>query len=309
MVIERRKGHQVEVLGTISGVLMPPATVPQGEHTAIIEALRHTNGALDLTTDCKGALKTLNSRVPHKSSLPEWGEVWHHRARVQATWVRAHKEEAEFAKEFPQQEWRRQLSIAADQLAGQRAKAARSLHAARKVQEVDRIATEVNDYLALRAEEQLQSAGNEFVPKSVRDTMSQFSKKAQKPHAKALYVNKRDRLKQMVQESTMGHEWRYTRGETAANLQLKCAVCELWIQQVHAQEVFHRIDSQPCKNFPNQGPQFWPALHPSHQWLSTGKTWECSGCGVSLVRAVLPPFPRLRHNASSEQTLYPTLHF
>ena len=75
----------------------------------------------------------------------------------------------------------------------------------------------------------MQSADNEFVPKSVRDTMSQFSKKAQKPHAKALYVNKRDRLKQMVQESTMGHEWRYTRGETPANLQLKCAICELWI--------------------------------------------------------------------------------
>ena len=183
VVIGRRQGHQVEVLGTISGVLMPPATVPQGEHAAIIEALKRTNG--DLATDCKGALKTLTSRVPHKSSMPEWGEVWHHRAKVQATWVRAHKEEADFAKEFPQQERRRQLNIAADQLAGQRAKAALSLRAARKVQEVDRIATEVNDYLALRAEEQLQSADNEFVPKSVRDTMSQFSKKAQKPRAKA----------------------------------------------------------------------------------------------------------------------------
>ena len=84
----------------------------------------------------------------------------------------------------------------------------------------------------------------------------------------------------------MGHEWRYTRGETAANLQLKCAICGLWIQQVHAQEVFHRIDSQPCKNFPNQGPQFWTALHPSHQWFSTGKSWECSGCGVSFGPAV-----------------------
>ena len=78
VVIGRRQGHQIEVLGTISGVLMPPATVPQ----AITEALRHTNGALDLTTDCKGALKTLNSRVPRKSSMPEWGEVWHHRTEL-----------------------------------------------------------------------------------------------------------------------------------------------------------------------------------------------------------------------------------
>ena len=164
MVIGRRQGHQVRSWGPF---LVPPATVPHREHTAIIEALRRTNGAFDLTTDCKGALKTLNARVPQKSSLPAWGEVWHHRARVTATWVRARKEEADFAKKFPQQEWRRQRNIAADQLAGQRARSALNLRAARKVQEVDRIATEVNDYLALRAEEQLQNADNEFVPKSV----------------------------------------------------------------------------------------------------------------------------------------------
>ena len=86
-------------------------------------------------------------------------------------------------------------------------------------------------YLALRAEEQLQNEENQFVPKSVRDTMSQFDKKQQKPHAKALYANQRDRLKQMVLDSSVGHVWQYTRGEKATNLQLKCAVCDLWIQQ------------------------------------------------------------------------------
>ena len=252
------------------------------EHAAIIEAIHHTSGILDLTTDCKGALKTLQARHPHKTVTPEWGDVWQQRDRVRATWVRAHKEADDFEKEFPQQEWRRQLNLAADALAGQRAKAALNPHAARKVQEVDRIATEVNDYLALRAEEQLQNEENQFVPKSIRDTMSQFDKKQQKPHAKALYANKRDRLKQMVLESSMGHAWQYTRGEKATNLQLKCAVCDLGIQQTYSQEVFQRVDSHPCKEYPHQGPQFWPALHTSHKWVSTGKTRECSGCGVSF---------------------------
>ena len=68
---------------------------------------------------------------------------------------------------------------------------------------------------------------NEFVPKSVRDTLSQFDKSQQRPHAKALYTNKRDRLKQMLAESSMGQTWQFTQGETATNLQLKCTVCEL----------------------------------------------------------------------------------
>ena len=263
-------------------MLIPPATVPQIEHTAIIQALSHAIGHLDLTTDCKGALRTLQATLPHKTDMPEWGDVWHQRDRVTATWVRAHQEAADFAKEFPNQEWRRRLNAAADQLAGWRARDALNLHAARRVQEVDRVATEVNDYLAFKAEEQLQSKENQFVPKAVRDTMSQFDKTQQRPHAKALYANKRARLKQMVQESSVGHAWKYTRGEEATNLQLKCSVCDLWIQQTYAQDVFQRVDQHPCRGFPRQGPQFWPALHPSHKWFSTGKTWECYGCGVSF---------------------------
>ena len=56
VVVARRQGQSIEVLGTLSGVIMPPATVPQGEHMAIIEAIRHTTGQMDLTTDCKGVL-------------------------------------------------------------------------------------------------------------------------------------------------------------------------------------------------------------------------------------------------------------
>ena len=63
-------------------------------------------------------------------------------------------------------------------------------------------------------------------------------------------------------------------------------MCGLWVQQTYSQEVFQKVDAQPCRGFPSQGPRFWPELHPSHIWLSTGKTWECSGCGVSFGPAV-----------------------
>ena len=285
VVIARRQGQSIDVLGTLSGVIMPPATVPQGEHMAIIEAIRHTTGKMDLTTDCKGVLKTLQSTHPHKKTFPEWGDVWHQKDRVQANWVRAHKEAEVFDQEFPQQEWRRLYNVAADELAGRRARDALSPHAARRVHEVDRIATEVNDLLASRAEWQLQNKENEYVPRAVRETLTQFDK-SQRPHSKALYTNKRSRLKQMLIESSQGHTWQYTRGEDATNLQLKCTVCGLWVQQTYSQETFQKVDAQPCRGFPSQGPRFWPTIHPSHIWFSAGKTWECSGCGVGFGPAV-----------------------
>ena len=70
VVVAPRQGQSIEVLGTLLGVIMPPATVPQGEHMAIIEAIRHTTGQMDLTTDCKGVLKTLQSvHLRRKASL------------------------------------------------------------------------------------------------------------------------------------------------------------------------------------------------------------------------------------------------
>ena len=288
VIIARRQGQSIEVLGTLSGVLMPPATVPQGEHIAIIEAIRHTSGKMDLTTDCKGTLKTLKSAHPHKKCIPEWGDVWHQKDRVKATWVRAHQSAEVFEKEFPQQEWRRLLNIAADELSGLRAREALSPHSARKVHDIDRIATEVMDHLASRAEWQLQNKENEYVPRAVRESLSQFDK-SQKPHSKAVYMNKRSRLKQMLAESSQGHTWRYTRGEEAINLQLKCEVCGLWVQQTYSQDAFQKVDAQPCIGQPSQGPRFWPELHPTHTWQSTGKTWECTGCGVGFGPAAKVP--------------------
>ena len=155
---------------------------------------------------------------------------------------------------FPQQEWRRLL------------------HAARRVHEVDRIATEVNDLLASRAEWQLQNKENEYVPRAVRETLTQFDK-SQRPRSKALYTNKRSRLKQSPRRGTHG----ITLGAKMRPIFNLSALCGLWVQQTYSQEVFQKVDAQPCRGFPSQGPRFWPTLHPS-----PGKRGSAPGVGSVL---------------------------
>ena len=52
----------VEVVGTMSGVL-PSATVPEGESYAIVQALMVSSGTLDVTSDCRPAIKYTKQRA------------------------------------------------------------------------------------------------------------------------------------------------------------------------------------------------------------------------------------------------------
>ena len=263
-------------LGTISGLLPPGSTVPQGESFAIIQAILSTIGSFDLTSDCKPALRALHSRKLSVKHLPEWGPVWHDRCRVHPTWVRSHCTPEAFEKEFPSQLWRRELNVMADALAGRRAAAACTPHFVRKVREIDQVAREVNCFLASRAEKIIKQKSQGFLPRSARDTLSQFDKP--KPHAKALYANKRRHLLQLVDRSEHGHSWKVSSPQGAANLQLTCETCKLWVQQTYSQDDFHKVVTHPCVGFSNEGPTHWPLLHSSHVMRSTGKAWECLGC-------------------------------
>ena len=64
----------------------------------------------------------------------------------------------------------------------------------------------------------------------------------------------------------------------AANLQLTCATCKLWVQQTYSQADFHRVVTHPCVGFSNEGPTYWPVLRSTHVMRSTGKAWACLGC-------------------------------
>ena len=64
----------------------------------------------------------------------------------------------------------------------------------------------------------------------------------------------------------------------AANLQLTCETCKLWVQQTYSQEDFHKVVTHPCVGFSDEGPKHWPLLHSTHVLRTTGKAWACVGC-------------------------------
>ena len=94
-----------------------------------------------------------------------------------------------------------------------------------KVREVDSVVKEVNCLLASRAEKILKEKQQQFMPRSVRDSLSQFAKP--KPHVQALFANKRQFLKDLLQKSEHGHDWRLSLAPDALNLQLACSKCSL----------------------------------------------------------------------------------
>ena len=189
--------------GTISGLLPPGSTVPQGESFAIIQALLATTGCFDLTGDCIPALRALASKTLSKKHIPEWSLVWHGRARAQPHWVRSHCTAETFAAEFPGQMWRRDLNAKADALAGSRALAACTPHFVRKVRELDQVVREVNCFLASRAEKLIKNKFQEFVPRAVRASLGHFEKP--RPPARSFYLNKRQHLLRLVDRSEHGH--------------------------------------------------------------------------------------------------------
>ena len=276
VVLCKRTEDRLVELGSISGLLPPGSTVPQGESLAIIHALMATTGVMDLTCDCKPAVHALSAKTMCTKHIPEWGQVWHDRTRVQPHWVRSHCTPEAFEKEFPSQQWRRELNDKADKLAGARAAPACSPHFVRKVKELDQVVWEVNCFLASRAEKLIKDKSQTFVPRAVRETLSQFDKP--KPHSKALYANKRSFLLQLVEKSEHGHSWKVSSPAGAANLQLTCETCKLWVQQTYSQEDFHKVVTHPCVGFSDEGPKHWPLLHSTHVLRTTGKAWACVGC-------------------------------
>ena len=273
--------------GTISGLLPPGSTVPQGESFAIIQALLATTGCFDLTGDCIPALRALASKTLSKKHIPEWGLVWHGRARAQPHWVRSHCTAEAFAAEFPGQMWRRDLNAKADALAGSRALAACAPHFVRKVRELDQVVREVNCFLASRAEKLTKNKSQEFVPRAVRASLGFFEKP--RPPARSSYLNKRQHLLRLVDRSEHGHSWQVSSPQGAANLQLTCATCRLWVQQTYSQADFHRVVTHPCVGFSNEGPTYWPLLRSTHVMRSTGKAWAVSRLlGLPVKPSKLP---------------------
>ena len=122
----------------------------------------------------------------------------------------------------------------------------------------------------------IKNKSQEFVPRAVRASLGHFEKP--RPPAGSSYLNKRQHLLRLVDRSEHGHSWQVSSPHRAANLQLTCATCRLWVQQTYSQADFHRVVTHPCVGFSNEGPTYWPLLHSTHVMRSTSKAWACLGC-------------------------------
>ena len=258
----------------MSGLTPPGTSVARGESFAIVQTIKHTSGQVDLTGDCKPALRTLSKKSFQKTTPVFWGPVWEDRGRIRPTWVKSHLTSREFEIKFGfSQLWRHQANQYADELAGKRA-AIISPAAGRKVQDLDRLVTKICDYLASRAVVVLKHASkDDFVPRSQREE----PQPPKGPNKRQLLLAKVD-----VPEAVGGHVWQVG-GLKTNNLAITCAKCKLYLQQVHEMDRLERLLAQPCIDMPHNGPQFWPTLHPTHRLKNEGRRWLCSGCHLTLL--------------------------
>ena len=274
VVVGRVQDGLFQELGTMSGLTPPGTSVAHGESYAIVQTIKHTLGQVDLTGDCKPALKTLTKKSFQKTTPAFWGPVWEDRGRIRPTWVKSHLTSREFEIRFGfSQLWRHHTNQCADELAGKRAATIPPV-AGRKVQDLDRLVTRICDYLASRAVVVLKHASkDDFVPRSQR----QEPQPPKGPNKRQLLLAKVD-----VPEAVGGHVWQVG-GLKTNNLAITCVKCKLYLQQVHEMDRLERLLAQPCIDMPHNGPQFWPTLHPTHRLKNEGRRWLCSGCHLTLL--------------------------
>ena len=73
VVICRLVNGKLEEVGTMSGLLPRMPQSLKGKLVAIIQAIKATKGSLDLTSDCKPALKALMGDFSYQGSPPGMG--------------------------------------------------------------------------------------------------------------------------------------------------------------------------------------------------------------------------------------------
>ena len=81
---------RLKEVGSLSGLLLPPASVPEGEGEAIAQTLAHSQGSFDFTADCKPALRCLCASFGKKTPLVSQ-KAWSLRHRARGFWVRSHR--------------------------------------------------------------------------------------------------------------------------------------------------------------------------------------------------------------------------
>ena len=90
-------------------------------------------------------------------------------------------------------------------------------------------------------------------------------------------LNKKQRLENLLAtEHLHGHRfaWSHTNPN---NHSLKCSVCTLYIQQVHTNEIFNRLEAQPCAHRPRDDLSPF-GFHATHAMYNMGAVLLCTKC-------------------------------
>ena len=270
-----------------------PLSVAQAEQQAVRELFARVEGAFDATIDCKSITSILKKATPPMEGPVDWGNVWQERDRADLHWVPSHKTKDYFAeRNIP--EWRRLINEDVDMLCGKRAAQAHSTLHSCTLCEVDQLCEDVCLHLARKIghillsrkdksfpwvmQRNLQHDGGDLSPSLAKVKPSaNFVKQTGK--ASVAVPNKKQRLKQLLEhpDPSMGHVWQASATKAVNNFAVSCTVCNLYIEQCNAPDVFNRKVVNPCQDIPADPPEGW-VVHASHDMLNKGSFFICSKC-------------------------------
>ena len=299
-------------VGRLSQVLPLGCSVVQGEAYALALLLRNTTGVVATTADCKPAIAQANHPNFRATHANVWEEVWHERHRLHITWHPSHRPKAEYEELYgDSHHWKVTLNELADQACKEAAARVQWREHQARVDQLDELAEEVSRFLASRA--WILLAGDEAPPldlkprKLRRGTLPPKPKTKQPAEAKMPQqqnrlapqggLNKKQRLELLLaSEHVHGHRYAWTHSNPT-NHSLKCSVCSLFIQQVHPEEVFTRLEAQHCAHRPLQDICRF-GLHPTHSFYNMGAVLLCTKCfavhkpgQLTLTKVVKEPCP------------------
>ena len=299
-------------VGSLSQVLPLGCSVVQGEAYALALLLRNTTGVVATTADCKPAIAQASHPHFRAAHANIWEEVWHVRHRLHITWHPSHRPTAEYVKLYgDSHHWKVKLNELADQACKAAAAQVQWREHQARVAQLDELAEEVSRFLASRA--WILLAGDEAPPLDLkprqlrRGTLPPKPKTKQPTEAKKPQqhnrpapqggLNKKQRLELLLaSEHVHGHRYAWTHSNPT-NHSLKCSVCSLFIQQVHPEEVFTRLEAQHCAHRPLQDISRF-GLHPTHSFYNMGAVLLCTKCfavhkpgQLALTKVVQEPCP------------------
>ena len=271
---------------------------------ALALLLRHTTGQVEVTADCRPAILQADSTTFREAHANVWENVWEERHRLLITWHPSHRTPQDYAERCGDpKHWRVQINDLADRACKDAAVAIPWKQHAADVAQVDELVEEVNHFLANRAWTML--AGAEAPPLDVkprhkpkgdlppkRKTQPRPEPRppqAQNRPAPGGGANKKQRLEALLaSEHLHGHcfAWSHTNPN---NHSLRCSICSLFIQQTHPNEIFSRLEAQPCAHrpVPDLG-KF--QLHQSHNFYNMGAVLLCTKCFAVHKPGQLAPF-------------------